>query len=240
MNSRKGIIKLLVFLSLFLFLSPLQPAASENVTEVSFSYVTENVTDISAGLISGAFEKLFQFLGDVFGKVVDFFVSIFTNLFNFLAEIFTNLFNFLGEIFGKLFSLIWEAIKWIGDLLAKLFQGLIDIIVGFFKVIFELIEGVLYLLYMIGVLAVKLFLVLFEAAKVLWSLISGFVNTLSSLQYTPQTGGGNGYSATIGKLFTSLQVLQIEPIAYIMLFCLWFITAIGAIKLISSIRVGGS
>lgn len=168
-------------------------------------------------MIANLFNKLFTFLGDIIGAIL----------------------TFLGDVFGSLFSLIWEAIKWIGNLLKLLFQGLIDIIVGFFKVIYQLIEGILYLLYMIGVLAVKLFLVIFEAAKVLWSLMQGFARTLASLNYTPRVGSGNSYSEIIGKLFTNLKVLQLDSIAYILLFILWFITAISAMKLISSIRVGG-
>lgn len=167
-------------------------------------------------------------IGDAFGK-----------LFDFLGSILVALLSFLGDIFGKLFSLIWDAIKWLGNLLKMLFQGLVDIIVGFFKVIYQLIEGLLYLLYMIGVLAVKLFLVIFEAAKILWSLIVGFGRTLASLSYSPRGSGGNGYSEMMGKIMGNLNVLQLDVIAYILLFCLWFITAVSAMKLISSIRVGG-
>lgn len=178
-------------------------------------------------------------IGDAFGK-----------LFGFLGELIVGVLLFLGNVFGTLFSviweaikwignLIWEAIKWIGDLIASLFQFLIDLLVMFFTAIFQLIEGILYLLYMIGVLAVKLFLVIFEAAKTLWSLIQGFGQSLASLRYTPRSSSGNGYSETIGKLFNSLEVMNLSSIAYILLFCLWFVTAITAIKLISSIRVGG-
>lgn len=152
---------------------------------------------------------------------------------------FKKLFNFLAGLFGGLFGVIWDGIKWIGNLLKKLFQNLLDVIIGFFKVIYALIDGLLYLLYMIGVLAIKLFLVIFEAAKVLWSLIVGFGRTLASLHYSPRASSGNGYSEIIGKLFKNLSVLNLDAIAYILLFCLWFITAITAIKLVSSIRVGG-
>lgn len=92
---------------------------------------------------------------------------------------------------------------------------------------------------MIGVLAVKLFLVIFEAAKFLWALIVGFAKTLASLSYSPRGSGGNGYSEMLGKLFKALEPMQINVVAYILLFCLWFVTAIAAMKLISSIRVGG-
>ncbi|PAE09791.1 hypothetical protein CHI02_23295 [Niallia circulans] len=145
----------------------------------------------------------------------------------------------IGDAFGKLFTLIWQGITWIGSFFKTLFQGLVDIIIGFFEVIYALIDGLLYFLYMIGVLAVKLFLVIFNAAKLLWSLIVGFGNTLASLSYSPRSSSGNGYSDILGRLFRSLDVLQLDVVAYILLFCLWFTTAILAIKLISSIRVGG-
>jgi hypothetical protein len=145
----------------------------------------------------------------------------------------------IGDAFGKLFDVIWGVIEWIGSLIRDLFQGLIDLIVGFFKIIYALIDGLLYFLYMIGVLAVKLFLVLGEVGKLLWSLVVGFGKTLVSLSYTPQGSSGSGYSENIGKVFDLLDFFQIDVIAYILLFVLWYTTAISAMKLLSSIRIGG-
>jgi hypothetical protein len=156
-----------------------------------------------------------------------------------IGDAFGKLFSFLGSLFSSLFGVLWDCIKWVGNLLKKLFQNLVDILIEFFKVIYALIDGLLYLLYMIGVLAIKLFTVIFEAAKILWSLIVGFVRTLGSLTYSPRGGSGNGYSETIGKIFDILKPMQIDVVAYILLFILWFVTAIAAIKLVSSIRVGG-
>lgn len=156
-----------------------------------------------------------------------------------IGDAFGKLFSWLGSLFSTLFGVIWDGIKWVAKVIGKFFQELFDLLIGFFKAIYALIDGLLYLLYMIGVLAVKLFQVIFEAAKVLWSLIVGFVRTLGSLSYTPKSGSGNGYSETIGKLFKALEPMQINSVAYILLFMLWFITAVSAIKLISSIRVGG-
>lgn len=179
-------------------------------------------------------------LGDTFGKVFEFFGDIFSTFFNFLGGLFSSLVTFLGNVFSKLFGVIWDGIEWIGNLIKNLFQGLIDFLGILVDAIFGLIAGLLYLLYMIGVLAVKLFLVLFEAVKILWALIVGFSKTLVSLTYTPQVSSGNGYSEMIGKIVDIAEPLQINSIAYILLFILWFSTAIGSIKLISSIRVGGS
>lgn len=156
-----------------------------------------------------------------------------------IGDAFGKLFGFLGSLFSSLFGAIWDAITWIGGLLKDLFQFLIDLLISFFEVIYALIDGLLYLLFMIGVLAVKLFLVIFEAAKILWSLAVGFAKTLASLSYSPSGSGNHGYSEMIGRLFNNLDVLQLNSVAYILLFLLWYITAISAIKLISSIRVGG-
>lgn len=145
----------------------------------------------------------------------------------------------IGDAFGKLFGVIWDVIKWIGEFIASLFQGLVDLIIGFFEVIYALIDGLLYFLYKIGVVAAKLFLLFFEVGKFLWSLVVGFGNTLASLTYTPRSSSGNSYSEMLGRLFENAQFLQIDVIAYILLFILWFITAVIAIKLVSSIRVGG-
>jgi hypothetical protein len=145
----------------------------------------------------------------------------------------------IGDAFGNLFGVIWSGIKWLGNLLWSLFQGLINILVSFFEVIYALIAGLLYFLFKVGVLAVKLFTLLFETMKILWSLVVGFAKTLASLTYTPKGSSGTGYSEMLGKLFNNLSVLQIDVIAYILLFILWMFTAVGAMKLISSIRVGG-
>lgn len=152
---------------------------------------------------------------------------------------YVSVFGIIGDAFGKLFDVVWGAIKWVGGLLHSLFQGLIDLFVGFFEVIYALIDGLLYLLFKIGVLAVKLFMAIFEFAKLLWSLVVGFGKTLASLSYSPHSTSGTGYSEMLGKLFNNLGVLQIDVIAYILLFALWLFTAVSAIKLVASIRVGG-
>lgn len=145
----------------------------------------------------------------------------------------------IGDAFGKLFKILWQIPKWIIDGIKSMIQTVVDVILFLVDLFIALIQGLLYLIYMIGVLAVKLFQVLLEAGKMLWSLIVGFGRTLGSLSYTPRAGSGNGYSEVIGKLFSALEPLQITPIAYICLFLIWFTTAISAMKLISSIRVGG-
>lgn len=149
--------------------------------------------------------------------------------------------NILGDAFGKLWKVIWGAVTWLGKQIAKLFQFLIDIVVAFFKVIYDLIAGLLYLLYKIGVLAVKLFQVILEAAQLLWSLVVGLIRTMGQLVFSPiPKSPNNAYSETIGQIMGHANTaLQLNSVAAILLFIIWISTAISAIKLISSIRVGG-
>ncbi|CDQ42132.1 hypothetical protein [Virgibacillus salexigens] len=145
----------------------------------------------------------------------------------------------IGDAFGKLFEILWQVATWIIDGIKDFIQTIVDVIVFLIELFIALIQGLLYFIYMIGVLGVKLFQVLLEAGQMLWSLIVGFGRTLASLSYSPTGSSGNGYSDVIGRLFTALEPMQLTPVAYILLFLVWFTTAVSAIKLLSSIRVGG-
>ena len=146
----------------------------------------------------------------------------------------------IGDMFKRLFDLIWQAFKWLANAIKALFQKLIDVIIAFFRAIYMLIDGLLYFLYMIGVVAVKLFLIFYELGKLIISLFVGFGKTLASLVYVSSSSGGHGYSSMVGKLMTAANNnLQLNVVAYILLFVIWFIWVVSAMKLISSIRVGG-
>lgn len=145
----------------------------------------------------------------------------------------------IGDAFKKLFALLWQIAQWFGDFISNAIQVIVDVIKFLIDLIVGLVAGLLYLIYMIGVLAVKLFLVLLEAGKMLWSLAQGFFRTLGSFTYSPSGSAGHGYSDTISKIVNAMEPLQLTPIAYICMAGVWVGTAVAAMKLISSIRVGG-
>lgn len=147
----------------------------------------------------------------------------------------------IGDAFKKLFDVIWSGISWLGRQIGKFFQSLFDLLIGFFTVIFDLIAGLLYLLFKIGVLAVKLFQVILGAAQLLWSFIVGLIKTMGQLVFSPiGQSPNNAYGSMIGQVMTQANgALQLTSVAYIMLFIIWLTAAISAIKIISSIRVGG-
>lgn len=164
-------------------------------------------------------------LGDAFGK-----------LFSFIGDFFTRIGGVIWDAISWIGRLIWDAIKWIGDLLTSLFQLLIDIIVGFFEFIYAIFDAIFYFIYNVGLLAVKLFSLFFEVGKLIISFVQGIGRTLQSLVFTPSSTSNSGYSDMLGKIFNALEVLQLNVIAYILMFLIWIGTAFTVVKILSNLK----
>lgn len=144
----------------------------------------------------------------------------------------------IGDLASKLFSNLWNGLKWIGQQIGSFFQSLIDILVGFIDLIFSIIAGIFYFIFKVGMIVVEFFKLIFAVMKILWSFVVGIGKTLASLTYIQKNGSGNAYSEMLGNIFTSLKVLQIDVIAYILLFVIWIITGFTAIKILGSLKGG--
>lgn len=164
-------------------------------------------------------------IGRIVEKVMDFIISVLLSIW-----------DFLYGAFSQLFKLLYQLFVWLGELLQRLVQSLIDVLVSFFMVIYDVIRGLMYLIYMIGVLAAKLFIVLFELAKLLWSFVQGLGKTIGSLFYTERASSGHGYSEMMGRIVDSMDVLQLDVVAYILLFLIWIMTAFGVMSVIGSLK----
>lgn len=155
----------------------------------------------------------------------------------------------IGDAFKKLFSVIWSgilwigtaifnAVKWLAEQIWNFFKFLIDLLISFFTVIYDLIAGLLYLLYKIGVLAIRFFQVILDAAKLLWSFVVGLTRTMGQLVFNPiGASPNNAMGKDIGMVMTHANnALQLNSVAYILLFLIWIATAVAVINMISSIR----
>ena len=165
--------------------------------------------------------------------------NLFSKLFQFLISFLASLGGLIKDSFQSLFNMLFDLFRWLGQLLQRLFQALIDVLVSFFMVIYELIKGLLYLLYMIGVCAAKLFLILWEVAKLVWSFIVGLTTTFKSVFFTPGQGSGHGYSGMMGHVVNSLDVFQLNTVAVILTFAIWLFGAFGVIRIFGSLRGAG-
>jgi len=168
-------------------------------------------------------------LGDAFGK-----------LFSVLWAVITWVGTAIRDFFSWLGRLLWDAFLWLAEFLRDALQAVVDLLIGFFSVIYAVIDGLFYLFYKIGVLAVQLFLLFFDLGRLAIAFFTGFARTLGSLFYSPRASGGHGYSEMLGQIFSAAAgPLQLNVIAYILLFLIWVSTAVLAIRWLSSIRVGG-
>lgn len=132
--------------------------------------------------------------------------------------------------------MISNLFNWAINAIGGFFNRIIDIITTVIDAFFALVAGLLHFIYMIGVLAVKLFQLFFSLGSILVSLVVGFARTLQSLTFTPNSSSGHGYSDVIIRIFDNLTHFDLAPIGIILSFVIWFTTAIFAIRLISSIR----
>ena len=164
-------------------------------------------------------------IGRIAETIMNFLVALATSIMNFFKKAMTTIMDFLFDLF-----------TWLGDLLERLFQALLDVLANFFKVIYDLIYCLLYLIYKIGVVAVKLFQILWEIAKLIVAFIVGLFKSLASIFYTPTESAGHGFSAPMGKVMQNLDVFQLNVVATILLFLIWIFTAFAVIKILSTLK----
>lgn len=165
--------------------------------------------------------------------------NLLNKLFYFLIAVLQSIGDFLSHAVQWLYNMLYDLFAWLGDLLSRLIQSLINVLVSFFMVIYDLIKGLLYLLYMIGVCAAKLFVILWEVAKLIWAFIVGLTKTFDSVFFAPGAGSGHGYSAMMGKAASGLGFLQLDVVAYILLFAIWLFGAFGVVRIFGSLRGAG-
>ncbi|MEV2909514.1 hypothetical protein ABNF65_12910 [Paenibacillus larvae] len=140
------------------------------------------------------------------------------------------MFEAIADGFKYLFS-------WLGDLFTFLLEGIQSLISPFL----ELFKIIFYVIYMLGLIIVKIVKLVFMVAKLLIGLVQGLFATILGFSYS---GGGSGipgaYTEPISHIQPFLGKLQLDKIAYLMQFAIWFSTAFLAIKIIGSMRSGGN
>lgn len=142
-----------------------------------------------------------------------------------------NILNSIYTFFQNLFNVV---LSFLSTMFSNLFQGLINVLKTIFKPILILVALIFYFIYKLGELLVTLFLVFLAIGKLLYSFVMGLFRTLAGFVWTPTTPQHGTWSASIGEVFTALEPFQLNKLAYLMLFAIWIMTAIAAIKILSS------
>lgn len=139
-----------------------------------------------------------------------------------------------------MFHAIANGFKYLYDLLIKLGAWLLSGLYKLFQPIFDLIEIIFDFIYWIGVIIVKVVLLVFSIGKLLVGLVAGLFSTILGLNYTGASSAlPDSYNSVYPHIQPALDMLQMDKIAYIVLFSLWLVTGFMAIKIIGNMRSGG-
>lgn len=141
--------------------------------------------------------------------------------------------GWLGSFFSKMFK---AGLKFIGDLFGNLFQKLFDLLKWIFNPVFILIAIIFYFLYKIAELLITLFLVFVGIGKVFFALVKGIFKTLAGFTFTPTTRNDGQWTSIFQNVVSGLDSYQLDVLAYVLLFLVWFVTGFAAIRILRSIK----
>jgi hypothetical protein len=142
----------------------------------------------------------------------------------------------ITDFFQNLFSVVLD---FISNLFGYLFQKLFDLLKLLFNPIFILIAMIFYFIGKIATLVVLLFKVLLGIGKIFVSLVKGIFITLAGFNYTPTVRNDGKWTSIFGHISEGFGFFQLDNLAYVLMFLLWFSTGFAAIKILSSMGSGG-
>lgn len=165
---------------------------------------------------------LWNFLLGIVNSILGWFKDAFSGLYDFFSSAFSGLEQFFSWLFQSL-------LNGIGSILQKIFQPIYDIITAIFHLISKLIDLLWLLLQLFG-----------QIGRLIFAFVQGLFSTLSGLSYDGSTPSvDNNVSSTFSAIASVMQQLQLDNIAYLLLFAIWIFTAYTVVKMIGSFG-GGS
>lgn len=144
-----------------------------------------------------------------------------------------SLLDWIGTFFGRLLN---SLIEFLSTIFGFVFGKLFDLLKLLFKPIFILIAIVFYLLYKVAELVLLLLQLLLGIGKVFFALVKGIFLTLAGFTFTPTARNDGQWTPIFTNIVDGLQFYQLDIVAYILQFGLWFGFGFAAIQIISSMR----
>lgn len=138
------------------------------------------------------------------------------------------MFKAIADGFGYLFGLL-------GNLALFLLNGIMKI----FQPVLDLIGALFYFIFKLGVVLVKVINLVLSVGRLLLGLLTGLFKTLAGFSFTgtPATVPGS-YQDTFSHIRPLLQQLQLNNLAYVIIFTIWLLTAMAAIRKIRNLGGG--
>lgn len=149
----------------------------------------------------------------------------------------------LSRIFSQVYdfgmNMLSAALSWISNFFMMLFTGLFDLLKIIFQPIFIVISMIFYFIFKLSHLIFMLLVALLEIGKLFYALVKGLLNTITGFVFTPSTPDHGSWTPIFQNVFDGLNYYQLDKVAYILMFLVWIITAVVAIRTISAPKGGG-
>lgn len=139
-----------------------------------------------------------------------------------------------------MFRAVSDFAKYLFSLLTELFTWLLNGLYTIIRPVIELVAGIFYFIYKIGVVLVKVLELVLMVARLLGGLVAGLFKTIFGFAYSGQPASLPGsYNAALGKIMPIINgSLQLDKVAYILIFGIWITTGFYALKIIGDLRGG--
>lgn len=139
-----------------------------------------------------------------------------------------------------MFRAIADGFNYLYDLLISLISKLMNGLLWLLQPIFDLIIFVFALIYWLGLIIAKIVMLVIGIGKLLVGLVTGLFSTILGFSYSGSvTNLPSSYSDVYTHIRPILKTIQLDKIAYLMQFAVWFGTAFMALQLIGNMRGGG-
>lgn len=146
--------------------------------------------------------------------------------------------QFLNAIWSFFKNLFWEVQQFLSQLFSSLFQTLFWFLKMLLRPVFIVVAIIFYVIYKVALLAVTLLKVFLAIAKLLVMFIKGIFVTLAGFTFTPTARNDGSWTSVFNNLAGNLGFFQLDTLAYVLQFCIWFGTAFAVISIISSMGGG--
>ena len=137
-------------------------------------------------------------------------------------------------------SIIFGGLKWLAGVISSLFQALGNLLAKVFSVIDYVVQGIVSFFSHVFTLIGLVFQLLVSVFHVLFSFADGLLTTVAGLTYD---NSSPALPTDVSNAFSQMQpifkLLQLDTLAYVLHFAVWFFTAWVVVKMLGNFGMLG-
>lgn len=170
-------------------------------------------------------------------------VTFAQDLWQFFSHLLGSMTSAIGGFFqgtvNALGNVVLGASKWLAGVLSDLFQGFANLFAPVLAGISYLIQGIGSFFTHLFTLIQLVFELLIQVFHVLFAFAGGFFSTIAGINYNDSTPTlPSDVTSAFANMQSIFSLLQLDTLAYVLHFAIWFFTAYAIIKMLGNFGVG--